>query len=435
MEDLTSMQVRALREPGQHRVARCLYVQCTARADGEGVTRSWLLRYVSPDTGKPAVMGLGSLDDVSLATARQIASEAREMIKARGIDPLLARNSERVRRKLEASQRKTFGKCVEAYLAAHAHDWKNAKHSKQWETTLIKNAQALADLPVASIDVEHVLDVLRPLWHRVPETASRLRGRIEKVIDFAIASNHRKPEAGNPARWDRMRILLGSKAAAQKMKRKKQGRGEHHPAVHFEDIPRFMTALRRNKYMSARALEFLTLTAARTDEVIGATWAEIDIAAKLWTVPAGRMKREREHRVPLSDRALDILKALPREEGNPHVFIGKPEAPLSNAAMAELLKGMTGKGQYRLDRPDAKHATPHGMRSAFRDWAGDRTKYQREIIEFCLAHGIDDETEAAYRRSDALDKRRRLLDVWAKYCESPPAKNAENIVTIRSAVN
>lgn len=426
MKDLTSLQVRALREPGQHRAARLLYCQVTARGDGDGVTKSWLLRYVSPVTGRPAVMGLGSVEDVTLATAREIATQARELIKARGLDPLMEREREREQRRVDASKHKTFGEVVAAYLAAHAHDWKNAKHAAQWESTLKNDARLLTPLPVASIGTQHVLDVLQPIWRTKPETASRLRGRVERVLSFALAAGYRKREDGNPATWSgHLQELLGSKAKAQKAKRAKTGRGEHHPAMPYAELPPFMERVRSNQAMSARAMEFTTLTAARTNETIGARWADIDLDAKVWTIPAHKMKMDRPHRVPLSDRAVAILAKLPREKSNDHVFLGaKAGQGLSNMAMLELLRGMC---------PDSRF-TVHGFRSSFRDWCRERTSYPREIVELALAHQVGDGTEQAYARGDALDKRRPVMAAWAKYCESAPTKQiAGNVISLQSA--
>lgn len=353
-------------------------------------------------------MGLGPARDVTLARARDLAAECRAHL-AEGRDPIEARKVQRERDKPAP----TFGEAADALLAEIEKDWTNEKHRYQWKRALEVEAKSLRDMPVNEIEVEHVLKVLRPIWREKPETASRTRNRIERVLDASAALGHRSRD--NPARWrGNLDSLLG--------KRERLTRG-HHKAVAIDDTPDFMEQLRSRSAMAALALEFTILTAARTGEVIGATWSEIDRPKKLWRVPGERMKMGKLHEVPLSVRALEILDTA---VGNRNV---KPEDPifhgprasgaLSNMSMAMLMRRM------QVD------ATPHGFRSTFRDWAGDRSSFPREIIEHALAHRVGDETEQAYRRSSALEKRRKLMDAWARFLGSRTA--GDRSIGIRSA--
>jgi len=270
--------------------------------------------------------------------------------------------------------------------------------------------EAINDLPVAAIDTGLVLKVLEPIWTTTPETASRIRGRIEAVLDWAKVRGYRDGE--NPARW---RGHLKQALPA----RSRLTRGRHHDTVPYVEMPEFMTELRGRAGVSARALEFTILTAARTGDVIGARWSEIDLQAKLWTIPAGRMKASKEHRVPLSDPALEVLSALPRE--SEFVFVGvRAGRPMSNSNMLELVRRMRGMG-----------ATAHGFRSSFKDWVTETTAYPNELSEIALAHAVTDQTEAAYRRGDMMEKRRRLMADWARYCEREAAPRLPHVVGIR----
>lgn len=346
------------------------------------------------------------MSDVTLAEARELAHEKRKIVKA-GLDPIQERDKEKTARAIEAAKTITFGQCARDYIAEHESTWKNEKHAAQWRTTFEGKNAATADinnLPVAAIDTALVLNVLRPIWRKTPETASRIRGRIERVLAWATVSEYRKGE--NPARW---RGHLAEMLAARKTVR-------HHPALPYAEVPNFMAELREREGISARALEFAILTAARTGEIIGARWPEINFVDKTWTVPADRMKAAKEHTVPLSDRALEILGNMPREVGNGFIFPGRKAAKsISDMAMLELMRDM--RNGY----------TVHGFRSAFRDWAGDRTHFAREVIEACLAHGIKDKTERAYRRETAIDKRRALMTAWASYCLTPPTVESQVI--------
>jgi integrase len=380
-------------------------------------TKSWLLRFRLD--GKDDSMGLGPLNTTSLAKARERAQKARDLL-AEGINPREARDAVRRQKKVEAAKAMTFKDCADAYVTANRGGWKNDKHAAQWAATFNETKRGkrvfpaatavINDLPVSAIDTGLVRKVLEPIWYETPETASRVRGRIERVLAWATVAEYRTGD--NPARWTgHLKELLPPKTKVAAV--------IHHDAVPYRDMSAFMATLRAKKGASARALEFAILTAARTGEVIGAKWAEIDLDAKLWTIPAGRMKAAREHRVPLSDRVLAILETLPGE--GEYVFAGARESkPLSNMALLELMRGMRGKG-----------ATVHGFRSTFRDWAAEQTSYPHEMCEIALAHAVGNKVEAAYRRGDMMEKRRRLMADWAAHCEKQPATKGENIVSIR----
>lgn len=404
---LTAVRVDRLKKPGRYGDGGGLWLQIAS-----GGTKSWLLRYQRD--GKPRQMGLGPVSLVTLADARERARDARRILLDGG-DPIEVRNTERLAAKIEAARGMTFQQCAEKYIATHEAAWRNEKHRAQWRSTLERYAYPkIGSLPVSAIDTALVLKVLEPIWGKKSETASRLRGRIEAVIDWATAREYRAGD--NPARWrGHLDKLLPSKRKLRSVR--------HHTAIPYDELPAFMARLRRSEFVSARALEFTILTAARTGEVIGARWPEIDTAAKVWTVPASRMKAGREHRVPLSDRAIELLTALPREDDNNHIFIGaRKGAGLSNMAMLELVKGAG--------------VTVHGFRSTFRDWAAETTAYPNHVVEMALAHLIGDKVEAAYRRGDLFEKRRRLMRDWATYCAKTPkavAKTRDNVVAMRAS--
>ena len=393
--------------------AKGLYLQVSERTGGEGVTRSWIYRFVSPVTGKPRWMGLGPTGVIGLADARTLAREARKAVVL-GRDPIEDRLAGRTQAKLEAARRITFEQCVDEYLAAHGDKWKNDKHRAQWETTLKKDAALLSPLPVSEIDTALVLRVLRPIWATKPETASRLRGRMERVLSFASVSEYRPKGSDNPARWrGHLQEMLPARSKVRAVK--------HHEALAYAELPAFMADLRSRPSMSARALEFTVLCATRTNETLGAKWGEIDLKGKIWSIPASRMKTGKPHRVPLPDRAIEVLKALPRE--GEFVFPGAKEGqPLSNMAMLELVRGALGNGN-----------TVHGFRSSFRDWAAEQTAYPNHVVEMALAHIVGDKVEAAYRRGDLFDKRRRLMSEWARYCASKPVAGTGKVVSIAAA--
>lgn len=392
-------------KPGLYGDGNGLYLQVSNRK-----TKAWIFRFMM--AGRARKMGLGDFDRVGLKEARRKAKEAYSLV-VDGIDPIDARDARRAAEALEKAKLITFRACAEKFIAAHKDGWKSEKHASQWEATLEAYAYPkIGNLSVAAIDRGLVMQVIEPIWKTKTETANRVRGRIESILDYARAMDFRQGD--NPARWrGHLDQLLPARSKVAPVK--------NHAALSYSKIPAFMGKLREKDGVSARALEFTILTAARTGEAIGATWGEIDETAKLWTVPAGRMKgkkgtRKRDHVVPLSDRALKVLADLPREAE--YVFPGsKANAPLSNMAMLELLKGMEAG------------LTVHGFRSAFKDWCSEQTAYPNELSEMALAHTVSDKVEAAYRRGDMVDKRRRLMADWAAFCAGPSIAG-DNVVAI-----
>jgi integrase len=387
-------------------------------ADGGGLhllvkpsgARSWVFRFMLKGKSRDIGLGPAGQGGMSLADARDEAAALRLKVKG-GIDPLEERQrAEAIAKATEQAARVagvTFREMAETHIAANRDSWRNAKHKQQWENTLKTYAYpVIGDLPVAEVDTPHVLKVLEPIWREIPETASRLRGRIETVLDSAKARGYRQGE--NPARW---RGHLAQILPA----RTKLSRG-HHRAMPYDAIPAFVEQLQEREAVAALALEFAILTAARTGEVIGAEWAEVDLAKAVWTVPAERMKAGKEHRVPLSPRAMEILEQT-KQLGGKHLFPGAGRAKLSGMAMAMLLRRMK------------QDVTVHGFRSAFRDWAAECTGYSHEVAEMALAHTIGNAVERAYRRGDMFEKRRRLMADWATYCAMgvPAAGNVKPI--------
>ncbi|ACA18348.1 integrase family protein [Methylobacterium sp. 4-46] len=380
---LSARSVATITKPGRHADGDGLYLV----VDPSGAKR-WL--FLFRWHGKLKEMGLGGLSTVSLAEAREAASEARRLVKS-GRNPIEQRRAA----KSDEAALVTFGAFADKVVTDLAPGFRNDKHKAQWAMTLTTYAAPLRPMPVEAIGTEDVLRVLEPIWQTKSETASRLRGRIERVLDAAKAKGLRTGE--NPARW---RGHLDKLLPA----RRKLTRG-HHAAMPFEDVPAFLAALREREAAAALALEFCILNASRSGEVLGSCWGEIDRKAKVWIVPAERMKAGREHRVPLTSRALEILDHVEAVRAGDLVFPGqKRNRPLSVMAMEMLLR--------RMQVP----YTVHGFRSSFRDWAGERTSYPREIAETALAHVVGDATERAYRRGDALEKRRKLMEEWAAYC-------------------
>jgi integrase len=375
---------------------------------------SWLFRYRL--NGKTRWMGLGPYPAISLAKARELASNART-IKALGTDPLMQRDANRAAERLAAIKTITFKQCAESYIKAHRVGWRNATHASQWENTLRAYVYPhIGSLPVQTIDTSLVMKILEPIWAAKPETASRLRGRIETILNWAKVRGYRDGE--NPARWKgHLDHLLPAKSKVRRV--------QHHAAMPYAELPGFMNALREQDSVAARALEFLVLTAARTGEVIGARWKEIDFKNRLWIVPAERMKAGKEHRVPLCPRALSVLQATKPEgvENGAFVFPGsQPRKTQSNMVFLMLLRRM------KLGR-----LTGHGFRATFKTWATERTNFPREVIEAALAHVAGDKIEAAYQRGDLFDKRRRLMTAWSEYCGTKPATEI-NIISMRSTV-
>jgi integrase len=385
-------------------------------ADGGGLylhvnprgAKSWIFRYMK--NGRAREMGLGSLHTIGLAEARKRAAERRRELLD-GIDPLQVREQKRHQAKLEAARAITFEQCAERYIGANRAAWKNPVHAKQWPSTLKTYVYPVfGSLPVRAVDVGLVMQALEPIWTAKPETASRVRGRIETVLDYAKARGWREGE--NPACWrGHLDKLLPKPSKAKRAVREATGRQEHHAALPYAEIAAFFADLRKQPGIAARALEFLILTGTRTNEVLGARWEEFDLADKVWTIAAARMKSGKEHRVPLSDTALAILTKLGEHQQGKFVFTGGIAGrPLSNMAMLQLVK-------KRMKR----EITPHGFRSSFRDWAAERTGFPAEVAEMALAHTVADAVERAYRRGDLFQKRRQMMDAWAKFCASPPA--------------
>lgn len=404
---LAATKIASLKEPGRYCDGNGLYLQVS-----RWQTKAWLLKYQL--AGRSREMGLGSLSDVSLKEAREKARAARAML-IDGDDPIDARKVKKEALRAENAKRVTFKEAAEKYIDAHRAGWRNEKHAAQWTSTLTAYAYpVISSLGVAQIDTGHIIKILEPIWASKTDTAARLRGRIENILDWATARHLRQGD--NPARWKgHVESLLPAKSKVRQVR--------HQPAMPFDEVPSFMEALRVRQGISVRALEFTILTAARTSEAINATWDEFDLKAGVWTIPAGRMKAGREHRVPLSERAAAILAAIPCETGSQFVFPGgKARKPLSNMAMLEVLRGMR-EGDL----------TVHGFRSSFRDWAGESTNYPRELAEAALGHVIGDAAEQAYRRGDALEKRRKLMEAWARHCASPDRRSAANVRAIRSA--
>lgn len=365
--------------------------------------RYWVFRYTSRSTGKDRQLGIGPLHTVSLAEAREQARACRQMLLA-GTDPLDAKASQRSAQAVSDLKGMTFDQCRDAYIEAHRAGWRSAKHAADWTSTMNTYVTpVIGALPVAAIDTALVLKVLEPLWKAKTETGSRLRGRIESVLAWATARGYRS--GANPAQWKgHLDQLLPRRGRVRKV--------EHFAALPYSDIGAFMATVRTTDTRLARALEFLILTAARSGEVIGATWSEFDLPAKLWTVPGSRMKGGRPHRVPLSPAAVGILESLAKVRHGDRVF------PVAPSSLSKLPKDL------------GRDVTVHGFRSAFRDWAGETTGYPREVAEAALAHANADKTEAAYFRSDLFERRRRLMDDWASYCATiAPARG--NVVSMR----
>ncbi len=406
MPKLNNLVMRKLTIAGRYGDGNGLWLQVR---DAEH--RSWLFRYKIG--GRARQMGLGPLDLVSLADAREAALEARKLV-FRGIDPIAHRDAAKAARQEEQAVF-TFRQVAENYVAAHEKSWRNEKHRYQWGATLKTLCYPVfGDRSVATVDTGLVMRVLDGVWHEKPETASRVRGRIESILDYAKARGWRTGE--NPARWKgHLENLLP--------KRSKIAQVKHHAALPWADIGPFMEALRAAEAVSGRALEFTIITAARTGETLGARWSELDLAAQVWTIPAERMKAGQEHRVPLTDRAIQILEGMVpfRTSDTSFVFPGaRAGTGLSQMALVMALR--------RLGHGDI---TVHGFRSTFRDWAAESTNYPREVAEAALAHTLRDKVEAAYRRSDLFDKRRQLMEEWEAFC-ARPARVPGEVVAMRA---
>ena len=391
----SARRVEVISDPGYHRCGQDLYLQVSKQR-----TKSWLYRYKSPTTKKQREMGLGSLNFIGLAEARKLAADYKRLVIS-GRDPIEERKQSQIQNQLDRVRNLTFKEIAEACIASKSHEWKNAKHAQQWSNSLKAYAfPILGSLPIAEISTDLILKVLEPIWISKAETASRVRQRIETVWDYGKARNYVSGE--NPARLKGHLDKVLSKTAKVK-------RVRHFPALPYSEISSFISELKTRSGFSALGLEFLILTAARTGEIIGAKWSEMNLEKAIWTIPSDRMKAGAEHRVPLSSRAIEILKSITSNR-NPeeHVFSGwKRSTGLSNNAFLALLK--------KMQRSDI---TPHGFRSTFRDWAAEEARqFPNETIELALAHTIKNKAEAAYRRGDQLERRRELMAEWNKFIE------------------
>ena len=401
---LSAIAVRNAKRPGLYGDGAGLYLRI-----GPSGAKSWVYRFKIH--GKARTMGLGALHTLSLADAREAAQTARQLVLA-GIDPIDDRKARADARKRESAAAMTFRDCAKRYIAAHEAAWTNAKYQAEWPSTLQRFVYpVIGDTSVADIDTPAVLRVVEPIWSDRAPTANRVRGRIEAVLDWAAARGARQGE--NPARWrGHLSKILPSPTKARPVR--------HLRALPYQQAPAFIADVRTRDGLAYRALEFVALTVVRVGEAVGATWTEIDLEAKTWTIPAQRMKSRREHRVPLSEPAIGILEALPRIEGSHHLFPSpRPKRSLSESALLKALESTDWHGA----------TTIHGLRSTFRTWAGETTAFPWEVVELCLAHQVGSGTERAYARSDLLARRARLMDNWGRYLGAEDA--SENVVPIR----
>ena len=400
-KELSALEVNRLTTPGLHFVGGVAGLTLQVMPSG---ARSWILRVMIG--GKRREMGLGGFPDVTLVGAKEAARSARLKIKD-GIDPVEEAKAKRSALSASRAASMTFSEAATAYIAVMEVEWSNPKHTSQWRNTLETYANpVIGNIFVREVEQSHVMRVLEPIWLTKTETATRLRGRIENVLDWARVRGYRSGE--NPARWrGHLDMLLPTPGKVQKI--------EHHPALPFIELGAFMVKLRQQEGMGARALEFAILTAARSGEVRGATWSEVNLDESTWTIPAERMKAKREHRVALNDDALALLKPLPRS--GDLVFPNSKGDKLSDMTLTAVLR--------RMERGDI---TAHGFRSTFRDWCSERTNYPRDVAEMALAHAIGDKVEAAYRRGDLFDKRRLMMRDWGKF--SAKVQTPADVVSI-----
>ena len=390
MGKLTALKVSSLKKRGYHGDGGGLYLQVS-----EWGTKSWIFRYRVDD--KLRNHGLGAADTVTLAEARDAAKECRKL-RLKGIDPIEENQQQKIAAKLEAAQAITFSQCAEEYIDVRRAGWKNKKHAQQWVNTLTTYAfPVIGELPVAAVNLDLIVRVLRPIWHTKTETASRVRQRIEAVLGWATIHNYRT--GLNPATWKGNLDKVFDHANKVKQP-------EHHPALSHAELSQFWGQLSEYQTVAAQALRFTILTAARTSEVLEAKWDEIDLDSATWSLSALRMKAKKGHRVPLSPQAVALLEEMLAQRKGEYIFPGQKEGrPLSNMSMLYLLK--------KMERTDI---TVHGFRSTFRDWVGECTEVAGEVAEAALAHAVKNKAEAAYRRTDFLDKRRNLMEKWAGYC-------------------
>jgi len=405
---LTAKKVERAKQPGRYHcgLIRGLYLQVTASG-----AKSWVLRYQL--RGQERWMGLGSAADFSLREARERARAARQLLADR-IDPLAGKRAAEEAAKLAEARKLTFREAAERYFNQHASKWRSAKHREAFLSTLKAHVFAvIGDMDVAAIDTRDVLRAIEPHWTTKAVTIDRTRNRIEQVLDWCVVRGHRPPGT-NPARWKGHldQVLPAPRKLAPV---------EHHAAMDYRQLPAFMTQVRADDNVAARALEFLIHTAARTGEALGACWSEIDLTDKTWTVPAARMKGGREHRVPLTKPVLDLLSKLPRQSGNHLVFIGRAGGGLSHSALPWVMDRLGVSGV----------TTIHGFRSSFSNWCHEQTAHSAHTIEISLAHNVGTEVERAYRRTDMIAKRRQLMEQWSKFCSMPPTKVSGVVVPLR----
>ena len=405
---LTAKKVERAKQPGRYHcgLIRGLYLQVTASG-----AKSWVLRYQL--RGQERWMGLGSAADFSLREARERARAARQLLADR-IDPLAGKRAAEEAAKLAEARKLTFREAAERYFNQHASKWCSAKHREAFLSTLKAHVFAvIGDMDVAAIDTRDVLRAIEPHWTTKAVTIDRTRNRIEQVLDWCVVRGHRPPST-NPARWKGHldQVLPAPRKLAPV---------EHHAAMDYRQLPAFMTQVRADDNVAARALEFLIHTAARTGEALGACWSEIDLTDKTWTVPAARMKGGREHRVPLTKPVLDLLSKLPRQSGNHLVFIGRAGGGLSHSALPWVMDRLGVSGV----------TTIHGFRSSFSNWCHEQTAHSAHTIEISLAHNVGTEVERAYRRTDMIAKRRQLMEQRSKFCSMPPTKVSGVVVPLR----
>ena len=406
-----ALDAKAKKGPGRYNVAKLfkgapkgLYLH--VRDNG---SRCWVYRYRDAVAAKQRDMGLGCMPEVSLELAIERALEARRSARSGG-SPLAEREAAKMERLLAAARQKSFGDCADAYIESRRPGWQNAKHADQWTNTLATYAASLRPLPIQAIDTDLVIAALEPIWTTKTETATRVRQRIEAVLDWATARKFRHGE--NPARWrGHLEKLLPPPAKVQKV--------QHRPALPYEQMPEFMAELSQRETLAAKALRLQILCALRPGEAVAAHIREFDLKAGVWTIPGERMKAKREHRVPLSVEALELVKGM---HADGLLFPGVKDRPITTAATLAVAKEL---------RP-GNSISSHGFRSTFKDWAGDMTAFPREVSEMALAHTIKDKTEAAYRRKDALERRRKLMQQWATYCHTHNAKG-DNVTPIGNA--
>ena len=403
---LKALKVKQLKEPGWYPDGRGLYLQVSSTG-----SKSWVYRYEM--NGKERRQGLGSFLDVSLEEARKTAGDCRQL-RTNGIDPIDHKRKLETNRRLEAAKGVTFKECATSYIDSHKAGWKNSKHESQWRNTLETYAYpVMGKLSVQDIDVGLIMKVLEPIWFTKTETASRVRQRIENVLDWAKVRNYRTGE--NPAQWKgHLDKLLPKRTKVQKVK--------HHNAMPYVDLPEYFRSLRKVDTLASKALAFTILTATRSNEAREAAWSEIDLKAEIWTIPDERMKAGRMHRVPLTKECLAILKEAKKLKVNDYVFPGlRKDKPITDAALLKQLK---------QTHPTL---TVHGFRSSFRDWCAEMANYPRELAEAALAHTLKDQTEAAYQRGDMFAKRRKLMGAWATYCTK--GKKTADVVPINKTAN